>query len=147
VSKLRVKYKHEPVMEVHRSKLWGRKMVYVVLVDRPYKYIGGRSRVVYIGTTKKGEGRPASNAAKKSLEAFDKIHGVKSTHVIILVTQKRQSVETWAVLESALLIVFKSLYGQLPKFNKRLERFRRIEDVQEYFQVKRLWRVLRGFER
>jgi hypothetical protein len=122
-------------------------MVYVVLANRPAHYVGGKSRVVYIGTTKKGEGRPASNAAKKSLDAFEELHGTKSTQVVILITQKRQNVETWALLESALLVVFKSLYGDLPHFNKRLERFRRVEQVEEYFREKRLRKILRGFER
>ncbi len=146
MSKLRVTYKPKPAMRVNRSSLWSKKMVYVVLADRAIPYANGRSRVIYIGTTKKGESRPASNAASKSLSAFDELRGVKSTEVNLLVSQKRRNVETWAKLESALLVVFRALYGVLPRFNKRLEEFRRLEQVEKYFHSKRLIRVLRNFE-
>jgi len=146
---LRVKYNSTPVMTVRRSKHWTKKMVYIVLADRRVRYHFGRSRVIYIGTTKRGEGRPASNAASKSLKAFEgreKLHGVKSTEVRILTCQKKQNVPTWEFLESALLVVFRNLYGELPEFNKKLEKFRRVEDVDDYFREKRLRAIIRGFE-
>lgn len=148
MAKLRVKGP-TPVMTVRRSRYWTKKMVYVVLADRPIKYHSGRSRVIYIGTTKRGEGRPASNAASKSMKAFerrDRFRGVRSTEVCILTCQKKQNVQTWELLECALLVVFKYLHGQLPEFNYKLEKLRRIEDVDEYFREKRLRAILRGFE-
>lgn len=146
MAKLKVKYKSNPVMTVRRSHFWARKLVYVVLANKLIKYPEGRSRVIYIGRTKKGEGRPASNAASKSLEAFENLHGVKFTEVRILVSQKRQNLETWAKLESALLVLFKHLYGKLPQYNKKLEEFHHIEQVERFFSEKRLRFILREFE-
>ena len=149
MAKLKVKCNSKPVMTVRRSRDWTKKMVYVLLADKPIKYSSGRSRVIYIGTTKKGEGRPASNSASKSLRAFSdrkRFRGIKGTEVRILTCQKGQNLHSWELLESALLVVFRHLYGKLPEFNKKLEKFRHIEDVDDYFRERRLRTILRDLE-
>jgi len=147
MSKLRVTYRWDPAMKVHRSSLWTKRMVYVLIANRAIKYLNGRSRVIYIGTTKRGERRPASSAASKSIQAFAELRGVKWTEVHLLSSERRPNTETWRLLESALLIVFRSLYGKLPYFNKRLDDFRKLEQVDDYFRSKNLIKILRGFER
>jgi hypothetical protein len=40
---------------MHVNRLSGHiKLVYVILIDKKYEYEKGRSRIVYIGTTKNG---------------------------------------------------------------------------------------------
>ena len=111
-------------MTVTRRSLWSKKMVYVILADKRIEYPHGRSRVIYIGTTKRGSRRPATNAADKAMKAFNELRGVKNIHVRILTCQARQSVKTWEELESALLVTFKYLYGRLPQFNYKRGSYR-----------------------
>ena len=77
------------------------------------------------------------------MRAFREIRGVKSVDVKILTCKKRQSVTTWEYLESALLVVHKHLYGCLPYFNRKLEQFKHIDDVEWYFKERHLRDVLR----
>ena len=48
---LRIKSSKKPLLTVVRSKQWTRKMVYLLLANKAYKYKNGRSRIIYIGTT------------------------------------------------------------------------------------------------
>ena len=54
MSALRIKCSKTPLLTVVRSKQWNKKMVYILLSSKQHKYRNGRSRIVYIGTTKKG---------------------------------------------------------------------------------------------
>lgn len=49
-------------MEVNRVTVGKDKLVYVILQDKKMQYPEGRSRVVYIGTTKNGGARIATSA-------------------------------------------------------------------------------------
>src|SRR5207247_9671411 len=52
---------------MHVKRLTGhKKLVYVILTDRKYRYPKGRSRVVYVGTTKNGFDRVAQSAARSA---------------------------------------------------------------------------------
>jgi hypothetical protein len=94
-------------------------MVYSLLANKPYKYENGRSRIIYIGTTGKGAGRPAASAVDKASEAFANLHGVKRIEVHIVTCNRRQRTRTWEELESALLHTFRNLYFELPRYNKQ----------------------------
>jgi hypothetical protein len=120
-------------------------MVYIILADKRVRYPNGRSRVIYIGTTKRGSRRPASNAADKAMKAFEELYGVKNIHVHLLTCQARQAVKTWEELESALLVTFKFLYGKLPRFNYKMGSCRDVDDI-KLFKEKKLRSILRGFE-
>ena len=93
-------------------------MVYILAANKYFKYRNGRSRIVYIGTTKKGAGRPAASAVNKASQAFGKLHGVKTIEVHIATCRPRRAMQTWKYLESALLDTFRNKYFQLPKYNK-----------------------------
>ncbi|HUJ30484.1 MAG TPA: hypothetical protein VLY23_04340 [Candidatus Acidoferrum sp.] len=116
---LKIKSSKKPLLTVVRSKHWTRKMVYVLLANKAYKYKNGKSRIVYIGTTAKGAGRPAASAVDKASEAFANLHGVKTIEVHIVTCSRRRAIRSWEQLESALLHTFRNLYFELPKYNKQ----------------------------
>ena len=93
-------------------------MVYILAANKYLKYKNGRSRILYIGTTKKGAGRPAASAVNKASEVFYKLHGVKTIEVHIVTCGPRQAMPTWNGLKSALLDTFRKRYFQLPTYNK-----------------------------
>jgi hypothetical protein len=95
-------------------------MVYILAIadNKSYKYRNGRSRIIYIGTTKKGAGRPAASAVNKASQAFGKLRGVKTIEVHIATCRPRKRLETWKHLESSLIGAFWNQYHQLPKYNK-----------------------------
>jgi len=147
--RIRIKRIPQSSMTVRRNRYWSRKkMVYVLLANRRIRHHScrHRSHILYIGTTEKGAGRPASNVASKAMKAFAEIRGVKSVDVRLLVCEKRKNLPTWELLESALLMVHKNLYGCLPYFNKRLEGFRNISEVGRYFSEHRLRDLLRELD-
>src|SRR5437667_5752439 len=111
---LRVKCKG-PLLTVQRSGQWSKRMVYILLANKSYKYPSGRrSRIIYIGTTGKGARRPATSAVDKASEAFSNLHGVKKIDVFIATCGSRNRVRTWEHLESSLLATFRSLHFELP---------------------------------
>jgi hypothetical protein len=95
-------------------------MVYVLALapEKFYKYRNGRSRIIYIGTTKKGAGRPAASAVNKASQAFGKLRGVRTIEVHLATCRPRRNLKTWKHLEAALLDTFFNSYHQLPKYNK-----------------------------
>ena len=116
---LRIKCSKKPLLTVVRSKQWTRKMVYLLLANKTCKYKNGRSRIVYIGTTAQGAGRPAASAVNKASEAFGSLHGVKKIEVHIVTCSRRKALQSWLHLESALLYTFRKEYFELPKYNKQ----------------------------
>ena len=61
--RLPISLKSSPALIVERMPLDGNKMVYMLVQDRKHTYRTGRSRVVYIGTTRNGRDRIAQSAA------------------------------------------------------------------------------------
>jgi hypothetical protein len=115
---LKVRPPKQALLTLTRSHQWTDKMVYILAANKSHKYRNGRSRILYIGTTKKGADRPAASAVNKASEAFYKLRGVKTIDVHIVTCAPRRAMQTWKRLESALLNVFRNRYFQLPKYNK-----------------------------
>jgi hypothetical protein len=88
------------------------------VANKYLSYRNGRSHILYIGTTKRGAGRPAASAVNKASEVFYKLHGVKTIDVHIATCTKRSKVQTWKELESALLDAFRKRYFELPRYTK-----------------------------
>jgi hypothetical protein len=101
-----------------RSRQWKDKMVYILAANKFHRYENGRSRILYIGTTKKGGNRPAASAVNKASEVFYKLRGVKTIDVHIVTCDPRKAMQTWKQLESALLDAFRNKYFEFPKYNK-----------------------------
>jgi hypothetical protein len=116
--KLKVKPPKQALLTITRSRQWTDKMVYILATNKSHKYRNGRSKILYIGTTKKGAGRPAASAVNKASEAFYNLRGVKTIEVHLVTCAPRRAMQTWRRLESALLDIFRSKYFQLPKYNK-----------------------------
>ncbi|MFH1892667.1 MAG: hypothetical protein ABIK83_08320 [Candidatus Zixiibacteriota bacterium] len=138
--RLTVTLKPTHAMTVTRVSLGDKKLVYVILAQRKLKYLWGRSRIAYIGTTKNGMPRFAQSAAAKA-EAVLGRHGVTEMEVRIITCAARQRVKTWVKLERALLLGFREKYGKVPLCNKSGKKMKRT-DEHEYFAPERIKSIL-----
>jgi hypothetical protein len=116
-----MKCSKKPSLTLLRSRQWDtKKMAYILVADKSYKTTSGlRSRVIYIGTTAKGAGRPAASAVNKASQVFYKDRGVKVIDVYIVTCRGRQATPTWRLLEAALIHTFWNIHHQIPKYNKK----------------------------
>lgn len=107
--RLKIKSSKTALLTVTRSPQWTKRMVYILALahNKFHKYKNGRSRIVYIGTTKKGASRPAASAVNKASQAFGKLHGVKTIEVHIATCPPRKAMQTWKYLEASLLDAFR----------------------------------------
>src|SRR5438309_8270671 len=131
MSTLRVKCSKTPLLTVKRSKqLKGKRLVYLLLANKPYKLLNGnrRSRIIYIGTTGHGAGRPATSAVNKASEAFE-LRGVRAIEVHFVTCGSRKAVKTWLHLEASLLALFRARHFDLPVYNKKKGSVHYAEDV------------------
>ncbi len=118
--RLKVQCSRTSLLTVIRSKQWNKRMVYLLVANKAYRYRSGlRSRIIYIGTTGEGAKRPATSAVEKASQAFGELRGVKTIDVHIATCRGRRAMRTWEHLESALLSVFRNLHFELPRYNKK----------------------------
>lgn len=116
LKRMSVSLKRDPALTATRVTIGKEKLVYILVADRKLKYAKGKSRVAYIGTTKKGVARVAQSVAYRANKILT-LRGVKSFAARIVTCQPRQNVSTWLVLERALLIAFKEKHGEVPECN------------------------------
>ena len=88
---LRIRSSKTSLLTLTRSRQWTDKIVYILAANKYLPYSNGRSRIIYIGTTKKGAGRPAASAVNKATKVFNKLHGVKTIEVYIATCEPRQA--------------------------------------------------------
>jgi hypothetical protein len=115
--------------------------VYVILADRKLKYTNGRSRIAYVGATRKGISRVLSSLAFRA-KTILRLRGVRECSVKLVTCAELPKVETWRKLERALLVGFRKQYGQVPKCNKQ-GRGMGFRDVFDYFTRPRIARVIK----
>jgi hypothetical protein len=150
--KLKIRPSPKPLLTMTRSHQWSPRMVYILTANKylPYKYLPykgarlktvGRSKILYIGTTKRGAGRPAASAVNKASEVFYHLHGVRTIEVHILTCAPHNKKHTWKRLEAALLDAFRTRYFQLPKYNKV-----RPKPVEGLFVSTALQKIIAGFD-
>jgi hypothetical protein len=122
MKRLRISLKRHEAIAVDRviSKL---KLAYVICADSKIRYPKARSRVAYIGTTKNGIDRVAQSAVSRS-DAVLGLRGVNRFVVHILTCTPRRNVKSWHQLEWALLLVFKEMFGEVPKCNTHGKNYR-----------------------
>jgi hypothetical protein len=111
-------------------------MVYVLVADKRLKYPGGKSRIAYVGTTRKGLSRVARSVAVRADRILG-LAGVRSFSARIVTCRPRQRVRTWRKLERALLLTFREVFGAPPRCNVHGKRMK-WADEREYFRSKRL---------
>src|SRR2546427_3317268 len=128
--RMKAKCSKLPLLTVTRSRQWKKKLVYILVANKSYKYRSGRrSRIIYIGTTGKGGSRPASSAVGKANQVFYKLHGVRTIGVHLVTCAGRQATPTWKHLESALIHAFWTIHFELAKFNKQRPAFDEQKDT------------------
>ena len=138
--RLKVKLERKCVMQVNRVSLGKKKLVYVIVAQKLLKYPWGRSKIAYIGTTKKGMDRIAQSVAARA-DAVLSLHGVKEFTVRSLTCNPRRNVKTWEKLEDALLLLFRQRYGRLPVCN---EKGKHVKETDQFlcFRRERLEKML-----
>jgi hypothetical protein len=134
--KLRIKFKDRPALIIHRAAFANNHLVYIGRANRAFRYPWGRSRIGYIGTTRKGARRVASSAAWKGEELLF-ARGVTEVEFCILTCAKHPGVRTWIKLERALIIRFREKYGAVPVGNISGKKMR-WKDEARYFRLRRL---------
>jgi len=138
--RLSVSLKSKHAMQVTRVSVGRKKLVYVILAKKALKYPWDKSRIVYIGTTKKGVARIAQSVAARAHDVLS-LHGVREFLVRIVTCPPRPNVKTWEKLERAFLLVFRHKYGALPKCNTQGKNMKQRDEF-KYFKRERLERVL-----
>ena len=128
--KLKVKCSKVPLLTVVRSTQWKRRMAYILVANKSFRYPSGlRSRIIYIGTTGEGARRPATSAVDKATQAFSELRGVKTIEVHIATCRGRKGAKkVWQHLETGLLRTFRKLHFDIPKYNKQKGSPKFVED-------------------
>jgi len=122
-------------MQVTRVAIGDEKLVYVLLADKAVEYKNGRSRIVYIGTTKRGVSRIAQSAAFRA----DKILGTRGVHslsVRVVTCRRKQRTKTWVKLERALLLAFRDQYGDVPICNSHGKKIRELDEFKHFSRAR-----------
>jgi hypothetical protein len=114
--RLPVSLRRDEAINATRVFIGASKLVYILIADKRLKYRKGKSRIVYIGTTKNGSSRIAGSVAARAEEILS-LHGVRSFHARVVTCRPRQRVKTWHKLERAMLLEFKARFGEVPKCN------------------------------
>jgi hypothetical protein len=135
---------HGAALTVTRFAVRADHLVYVAVANKSVSYLQGKSRILYIGTTKNGIDRIASSAAARA-RGMLRLHGVKSVEFFVFTCRARQNVKMWRKLERALLLTFKELYGEPPRFNTQGKNMVWV-DEDEYFAIGRLRTIIRHYE-
>jgi hypothetical protein len=142
---MRVSVNRKPAMTVYRRALKHRKFVYVLAARKPLRYRNGRSRVLYIGTTKKGISRIAASVAHRS-KTILKQRGVREMDVHVVSCEKRSGLKSWTLLERALVAQFRSRYWNVPLCNMQLKNKRSSAHLDKLFKPRALEKILSIFE-
>ena len=139
-NKLSIKTTRKPAVTITRTAFRTKCLVYLALANKAVKYSHGRSRIVYVGTTKRGAKRIAASAAAKAGDMLA-LHGISSLDFFVVSCQSRQNVKTWHKLERGLLLTFREMFGEIPECNAQGQKFR-WTDEDYYFTRKRLRSVI-----
>jgi len=138
--RINISVKREPALHATRITLGRLKLVYVLLADKRLQYAKGKSKIAYIGTTKHGLRRVARSVAVRTDDILA-LPGVRSLDARVVTCQPRQRVKSWLVLERALLLKFREMYGSPPRCNKHGKRIKERDEF-DYFRSKRIQEVI-----
>lgn len=125
--RLNLSLKRDPAVTATRVAGESDKLVYVLVADKRLRYGSKRSRIAYIGTTKKGLKRITQSVAARS-DAILKLRGVRTFSARIITCTPRRRVKTWRKLERALLIAFREEYGSQPKCNNHGSKMKELDE-------------------
>jgi hypothetical protein len=140
MKRLTIREYKESAITVQRVSTKAQKLVYIMSADKKWKYKDGRSRIVYIGTTKRGISRMAASVATRAHDILG-LHGVEAFTVHVITCKPRQHVKTWHKLERALILTFRELYGEVPECNSHGKKMKLVDEY-DLFSKSRLRTVL-----
>lgn len=138
--RLRIRANGSPALIITRASLGEDNLVYVAIANKKIRYSLDRSPIVYIGTTKKGPSRIAGSAAHRAKNTLVQ-YGVKNL-TFYVVTCKQP--DAHRKLETALLIVFREIYGDVPICNVQ-GKHRQWRDERSVFSENRLRSVIKKY--
>jgi hypothetical protein len=141
--RLNIRTTTEPVITVTRQACHNDKLVYIICARKPQKYRGGRSSILYIGTTKKGVRRMASSAASKAMY-FLQHWGVRHLDVYVVTCKLKPGLRVWLKLERGLLLAFREMFGELPRGNRQGKNIF-WNDEHVYFKYRPLRRMIESY--
>ena len=141
LKRLRLSLKRDEALNVTRVSIRKDRLVYILVTDKKLSYPNARSRIAYIGTTKKGLSRISQSVAARA-DAILKLHGVRSFQARVVTCKRRRNVKTWYKLERAMLITFKELYGAVPTCNSKGSKMRKTDEF-KYFSSARVRTILK----
>ena len=144
-SKMKVHLVGKPVMTVHRRIIKKDKLVYLLVAPKPAKYPNGKSRILYVGTTSKGVKRIAGSAAHRAQEILES-WGLRQMDVHIVSCKARQGLQSWGLLEDAILAQFRTRYFSLPRFNKQGQKLWFNSKLKKLFKLETIDSVLSEFD-
>jgi len=136
------KLKTKLAIHLHRVDYGRDRVVYLLTVNKPYRYTYGRSRIVYIGTSKNGASRVAQSAVYKG-KPFLEEFGINSLSAFVITVPGKQNVKRWKQMESALLLAFRREFGEKPRANKQQPRGKP-ESIFKDFNERSLVEILRS---
>jgi hypothetical protein len=137
---LHVSLKRGEALHATRLTIGKQKLVYVLIADKRLKYKNGKSRIAYVGTTKKGVARIAQSVATRA-EAILVLNGVHEFHARIITCNSRQRVKTWCKLERALILTFRERFGVIPYCNNKGKRMKQTDEF-SYFTRSRIANII-----
>lgn len=138
--RLSLSLKRGAALTATRVSIGKNKLVYVLIADKRLRYQKGKSRVAYIGTTKRGVGRVAGSVAARAEQILG-LHGVTAFHARVVTCQPRRNVSTWLKLERALLLSFKQKFGEVPRCNSHGKAMRERDEFR-YFNRRGVMNVI-----
>jgi hypothetical protein len=138
--RINISVKRESALHATRISLGKLKLVYVLVADKRLRYPKRKSKIAYIGTTKRGLRRVASSVAVRTDQILA-LRGVRSLDARVVTCQPRQRVKSWFVLERALILTFRDMFGAPPKCNSHGKRMKNRDEL-DYFRVERLREVI-----
>ncbi len=130
--RLRLSLKRDEAIKATRVSIGKEKLVYLLVADKKLKYSTGKSRIAYIGTTKKGVSRIAQSVAARAEDILS-LRGVRAFHARVVTCPPRQKVRTWHKLERALLLEFRRAYGEVPLCNSHGSKIKETDEF-TYFR-------------
>ncbi len=116
------------------------KLVYVLVADKKLQYERGRSKIVYIGTTKNGGARIAQSVAIRAKRILN-LHGVTEFEARTVSCRPRQRIKIWRKAERAMLLAFKEHFGEVPKCNVQGKNFVDTDEF-KYLSRARIRRII-----
>ena len=119
----RVNQIYDRVLSVEISATKVKRLVYLLVANRPIRYQRNYSRILYVGTTEKGIRRVAQSASRRIVDARRELNGIRrlDAYVIWVRTkagpQSKKGMNFWRILERAVLLRFRELYNEPPHLN------------------------------